>query len=147
MKKTVMSLAIGCLLVFGGCVAAEKALNKIAPNQTRVVSTTDPVTGITSNSVVEIAGTHTATPLTADTAAAIPYGSIALSILLLGVNFIQKYQADKVGKGLKSTVQAIEMAGEYPSMAPQIAKLKLQLANAHQIAGVQPIIQDILAKI
>ncbi len=135
MKTVIIRLSIGLVLMFAGCAAAENALNKIAPNQ------------INAETNQEIPGTHTPTPLTADTAGAIPYGSIALSILLLGVNFFQKYQADKVGKGLKSTIQAIEVAGNDPAMADAISKLKVQLSNAHQVAGIQPVIQDILAKI
>lgn len=122
------------VLICAGCAAVSKAANRVAPSQ--VDSTGQP-----------IPATHTATPLAADTAAAIPYGSFALNALLLIWNFVERVKADKVDKGLRSTVLAIEQAGKDPATADAIAKLKVDLANAHQVAGIQPVIQDILAKV
>ncbi len=146
MNKMVIGLGLAVILMFVGCAAIAKVTDKIAPNQTQVVSTTDPNTGVTTNTVVEIVGTHTATPITADTAGMIPYGSLVLNAFLLAVNFFQKVQSDKLGKGLTSTIQAIETAGNDPAIATAVAQLKVDLANAHQIAGIQPLINDIIAK-
>lgn len=141
------------VLVLGGCTAIDRAVNHIAPNQTEIVQATDPVTGVTTNSIVEVPGTHEPLPITKDTAAAIPYGTFALGLLLLGVNFYQSMQAkklklvtDQTATGLKATVLAIEQASQDPEIKDAITKLKVALANAHQVAGVEPIIRDILAK-
>lgn len=134
MQKIIMGLGIASIILLVGCSAIGKLADNIAPNQVDAQGNPIP-------------GTHTATPITADTAGAIPYGTVVLSGFLLLVNFWQKVQADKVGKGLKSTIQAIEIAGKDPATAAAIAQLKLDLSNAHQIAGIQPLINDILAKI
>lgn len=118
---------------FAGCAWMNKALNTAAPNQV--------VNG------VEVPGTHTPTPLTNDVAGAIPYGPFALSLLLLGVNFFQKYQANKLEKGLASTIQAIEIASKDPEIKDAISQLKVELSNAHQIVNVQPLINRIMAKL
>lgn len=135
MKTVLFGVMLSAVIMFVGCSAAIKLADKIAPNQI------DPVT----NS--EIVGTHTPTPITEGTAGVIPYGTIVLSAFLLAVNFYQRFQANKVGKGLKATIQAIEQAGEEPATAAAIADLKIKLSQAHQIAGVQPLINSILAKI
>lgn len=134
MQKMIMVFGITSLLIFAGCAAIGSAVDKIAPSQVDALGN-------------KIPGTHVATPITADTAGAIPYGSFALNLLLLAVNGLEIYKKNKIGKGLKSTIQAIEQTGEDPSMTDAIAKLKVNLSNAHQVAGVQPIINDILAKI
>lgn len=134
MKKAILLSFSFVLLTFIGCAAINKGLDKIAPDQVDVTG-------------APIPGTRTATPITADTAGMIPYGSFALNGILLIANLIQRYKADKVGKGLKSTIQAIEQAANDPATADAIAKLKLSLSNAHQIAGVQPLINDVLEKV
>lgn len=146
MKKATVICFAAVLTMLVGCAALNKGLNTIAPNQTQTVSVTDPVTGVVTTKVVEIPGSHTPTPITADTAGAIPYGTVVLSGLLLAVNFWQKFQNDKLGKGLISTVQTIETVGKDPAIADAIEKLKVALANAHQVAGIQPLINDIIAK-
>lgn len=154
MKKELLGIVLASVLMFAGCSALNKAVNAVAPNQTQTVSTTDPATGVTTNSVVEVPGTHTLTPIAADTAAAIPYGTIVVSILLLGLNGFQMYQAklakiksDKTATGLVATVQAIELASQDPTISAAIAKLKVILSNNHQVADVQPLINDILAQL
>lgn len=147
MKNELIGLLLMGALFFGGCSALGKAVNTIAPNQTEVVSTTDPITGVITNTVVEVPGSHIALPITNSAAGAIPYGPIALAGLLLIVNFYERYRSNKVGKGLQSTIQAIELAGKDPATAAAIAELKVKLSQAHQYAGVQPLINDILAKL
>ncbi len=134
MKKAINITLLSLILFVSGCAASASLLNKVAPNQV-------------DSSGKEIPGTHTAIPIAQDTAGAIPYGSLALNGLLLVVNFIQKVQNDKIGRGLKSTVQAIEQAGKDPSIAEAVSKLKVDLSNAHDIANVKPLINDILAKV
>ncbi len=134
MKKAIVLSLISVVLCFAGCTAISKVADNIAPDQVDAQGN-------------QIPGSHTPTPITADTAGMIPYGGFVLSAFLLALNFYQKVQADKVGKGLKSTIQAIEVAGNDPAMADAVAKLKVQLSNAHQVAGIQPVIQDVLAKI
>ena len=127
------SLIIPFLLLIVGCAWFGRTIDTIAPNQV--------VNG------VEVPGTHVAAPFTKDVADAIPFGSIALSALLLGVNFWQKVKANKLTAGLASTIQAIEAAGKDPAIASAIAQLKVALSNAHQIANVQPLINDLMAKL
>lgn len=133
MKQVIMISFIAVVVMFAGCAAIGKVADTIAPNQKDAQGNPIP-------------GTHTPTPITADTAGAIPYGTVVLSGFLLAINFWQKFQSDKLGKGLSSTVQAIEQAGKDPSIADAISKLKVALSNAHQVAGIQPLINDIIAK-
>lgn len=120
--------------ILTGCAFLNKGLNKIAPPQYDEQGN-------------EIPGTHSPTPLAKDVADSIPYGSVALNGLLLVVNFIQKVKSDKVAKGLKSTVMAIEQASKDPAIRDAIEQLKEELSNAHKIAGVRPLIKEMLAKI
>lgn len=150
MKKELLGILLVSVLVFSGCKALGTTLNTVAPNQTQQVI--DPVTNTVSN--VEIVGTHTLTPLAKDTADAIPYGTVISSIFLLAINGFQLFQArlakikaDKTATGLIATVQAIEQASKDSTIAPAIAKLKVLLANNHQVADVQPLINDILARL
>ncbi|MFA6100380.1 MAG: hypothetical protein WC750_05965 [Patescibacteria group bacterium] len=127
------SALILIVVLLAGCAAINRAFNAAAPNQV--------VNG------VEIPGTHTPTPLTKDVADAIPYGSYALSFILLGVNFYQKVQSNKLSKGLSATIQAIEVASKEPAIKDAIAQLKVELSTAHQIADVQPLINRLMKKL
>ncbi len=152
MNKIVIRLALGCVLMFAGCAAAENALNRVAPDKTQVVTSTDS-NGVQTNSVVDIPGTHTLTP----TASAVindvsplagpisPFVMPIVSLILLGINFFQKTKNGKLSDAISSTVQTIENASSDPTIAPAIAILKTKLAQSHQIAGVQPIINNVLA--
>ena len=131
--KNVFSLMMVMALLLVGCAAMDRGLNSAAPNQI--------VNG------VEVPGTHTATQLTQDIANAIPYGGVVLPFLLLCINFVQKVQANRLTKGLKATIQAIEIAGKDPSTAAAIAQLKIELSHAHEIADVQPLVNNIMKKL
>lgn len=130
MNKAVMLSFIAVLLVFSGCAF----MNKVAPSQLDEAGNTIP-------------GTHDVVQPVKDVAHAIPYGDVVIGILLLAWNGAEKYKSYKLGKGLKSTIQAIEKAGEDPAIADSIAKLKILLSNAHDVANVQSEVKDILAKI
>ncbi len=132
MKKAIMISFVIVLLTLAGCSAISRLADSIAPNQ------------IDSHGN-KIPGTHTATPITADTAGMIPYGSVALNGFLLIVNLIQKVQSNRLNKGLISTVQAIEKVGNDPLVSEAIDKLKEELSHAHQVAGIEPLIKDIIA--
>ncbi len=134
MRKAIMISLLLMVVCFVGCAALSRTVNSIAPSQV------DPSGNV-------IPGSHTALPITSDTAGAIPYGSFVLNALLLGWNFVEKAKANKVKSGLIATVQAIEKAGQDPAIKDAIVTLKEDLSHAHDVAGVQPIIKDILAKI
>ena len=130
MNKAIVLSFIAVLLVFSGCAF----MNKVAPSQIDEAGNPIP-------------GTHDVAQPVKDVAHAIPYGDVVIGILLLAWNGAEKYKSYKLGKGLKSTIQAIEKAGEDPAIADSIAKLKVLLSNAHDVANVQPEVKDILAKI
>ena len=127
-------LMITCLSLIIFTIAGCAWLNKVAPSQT-------------DESGSSIPGTHAVSQTTQDVAGMIPYGSVALNGFLLVWNFIEQAKAKKVGNGLKSTVLAIKQASEDPAIKEAIEKLKVYLANAHNVAGVQPLIRDLLAKV
>jgi hypothetical protein len=124
MKSFLLILAIlGCFFMVG-CAA----LDTVAP--------INPDTGF-----------REATEITKDVADAVPYGSGALAALLFVSNafiFVQKKKADK---GLWATIKAIEAASKDPEMKEMVAKLKLQLAEAHKDVNVSPLINRLLSKI
>jgi hypothetical protein len=130
MNKMLLSLLLAVVIVLSGC----SLLERVAPSQ------------IDANGNV-IPGTHDVSQPIHDTARTIPYAEPLLGVLLLAWNFSEKYRANKLNKGLKATVMAIENAGKDPDIAEAISKLKDQLSHAHDVAGVQPEIRDILAKI
>ena|SRR3990167_5883918 len=119
----VMALLTGCALI-----------DKIAPSRY-------------DESGNRIPGTHEASPLAQDAAGAIPYGGVALSVLLLVTNVFEKFKSYKTTKGLMATIRAIELAAKDPETKEAIAKLKVQLSTAHQSANVQPLINRLLAQL
>ncbi len=121
MKKAILISFIAVVLCFTGCSLIEK----IAPSQLDAAGSPIP-------------GTHDVSH---------PYGEAAIGVLLLVWNGYEKIRANKFGKGLTSTVQAIEKAGEDPALAELVAKLKEELSHAHDVAGVQPIIKAVLSKL
>jgi hypothetical protein len=137
-KNFYLILALGILC---GCAAINKGFNEVAPDQVNAVTNQ------------EIPGTHALTP----TASAVisdvsplagpvaPFVMPFISLVLLGVNFFQKTKNGQLTNAITSTVQTIENAGNDPTLAPAIAILKTKLAASHQIAGVQPIINNVLS--
>lgn len=123
-KQFVLSIAlVGCFFM-AGCAA----LDTIAP--------VNPETGY-----------REATEITKDVAEAVPYGSGALAVILAISNawiLVKKKQTDA---GLWATVKAIDAAAKDPEMKDAIAKLKLQLADAHKEVNVSPLINRLLSKI
>lgn len=127
MKLVLLSL---CLVLLTGCAL----LDKYAPPQ------------VDSQGNV-IPGTNTATPLINNVAGAIPYGSEALNIILLITNFVALVKKNKVAKGFKATVQAIEQASKDPLVKGAIDKIKEKLSDAHDLTDTQPVVKAILDKI
>lgn len=130
MQKAVMLSFIAVLLVFGGCAF----MAKVAPSAL-------------DESGAPIPGTHELSPVAKDVSDAVPYGGVITSFLLLGWNFVERARAKKTSDGLMATIRAIEAASKDPEIQDAIAKLKLQLANAHQTANVQPLINRLLSQI
>lgn len=128
MKILAMLLVI--ILCFTGCVL----LSKIAPPQ--IDERGQP-----------IPGTHQLTPLAQAGADAIPFGGVAASFLLLITNFLEIAKSKKTKKGLIATIRAIEEASQDPAIKDAIAQLKIKLASAHKSADVQPLINELLAKL
>lgn len=142
MKKMYLVVALCALLV--GCTGINKLFNNVAPNQ------------VNAETNQEIVGTHTLTPVAqnivtdagaAGAAAGFPFVPVIVAGILGLVNAFQKWQNGKLNDALVSTVQTIETASTDPSLAPAIATLKNKLATSHQLVGVQPLINDILASI
>jgi hypothetical protein len=130
MRTAVIALGLTIVFSFAGCAF----LNKVAPSQVDSYGNA-------------IAGTHGLSPISKDAAGAIPYGSAAVGVFLLVWNFFEKVKANKNEAGLKATVLAIEQAAQDPAIKDAVVKIKDLLSNAHQIANVQPLIDDILAEI
>lgn len=141
MNKKLLGVFLIGIVFLVGCSAINKAFNSVAPNQ------------VNAETNQEIVGTHTLTPVASSVAqdAAPLAGPISpfimpiISLILLGVNFFQKAQNGQLTSAITSTVQTIENAGNDPTLAPAVAILKTQLATSHQIAGVQPIINNVLS--
>ena len=135
MKRAVFVMAIivsVLLLSVVGCAF----MNKLMPSQ--VDANGNP-----------IPGTHQATPVTQSAAGLIPYGigNIAMYGILLAWNGWEKYKSFKTGKGLTSTLQALNQVKNDPTLQADWDKIKSILADAHAVAGVQPLINQTLAKL
>ena len=92
-------------------------------------------------------GFREATQLTSDVAGAVPYGSGALAVLLFASNALIFVKKKKTDAGLMATIRAIEAASKDPAMKDMIAKLKIQLAEAHKGVNATPLINRLLSKI
>lgn len=134
MKKSLMVIGLLLMVTIVGCSWLGKQANNLAPSK------------VDANGQV-IPGTHELTDTAKDAAKQVPYGDVIVGIALLAWNGVERFRADKLKKSLTSTVQTIEKAGDDPLRATAINELKEDLSHAHDIAGVQPIIKDILAKI
>ena len=76
-----------------------------------------------------------------------PYGQAATAIPLLIWNFVELVRAKRDQKGLIATVKALKQASDDPKTQEAFDQIKEYLKNAHNIAGVQPEIKNILAKL
>ena len=109
-------------------------MEKIAPSQKDELGQTIP-------------GTHEVIRPIKSVTDNLPYGEAAVGIMLLAWNFVEKAKAAKNKKGLMATVRAIEQAAKDPDMAEAIAKLKIILSNAHDVAEVQPLLRELLKRV
>lgn len=132
--KNLIIIAFVITLIVPGCAWLAEQGNKAAPCDKDAAGNCIP-------------GTHKATDTTKDAADAVPYGKAALAVILFGWNFVERFRANKLEKGLKSTILAIEKTGKDPETASAIAALKIELAQAHQMVNVQPLINNILARL
>ncbi len=130
MKRMLMVLGIIGIVFVTGCAA----LDKVAPSKVDEAGN-------------QIPGSRELTPFSKDVTDAIPYGGVVASGLLLVINFIEKAKANKTTTGLMATIRAIELAAKDPELKDAIAKLKIQLSEAHQSVNVQPLINRLLAQI
>lgn len=130
MQRAMMISLLGVLLVLGGCAF----MNRVAPSQL-------------DENGNPIPGTHDVTQPIKDIAHPIPYADVVIGIGLLIWNGYEKYKKNKVEKGLMATIRAIEQTGKDPAIEDAIAKLKVNLSHAHKVAGVQPMINDMLEKV
>ncbi len=140
MNKLMLAV-VASVFILGGCTALNGALNKVAPDQ------------VNAETNAEIPGTHTLTPTATAvindsaplTGPVAPFVMPFISLVLLGINFFQKTKNGQLTSAITSTIQTIENAGNDPTLAPAVSILKNQLAQSHQIAGIQPIINNILS--
>ena len=85
--------------------------------------------------------------MTKAVAGSVPYGSGALAVLLFASNALIFVKKRKTDKGFMATIRAIEAASKDPEMKDMVAKLKLQLAEAHKGVNVQPLVNRLLSRI
>lgn len=130
-SKNLLLIFVVLCLVFSGCAM----LGKIAPS------------AIDEQGNV-VAGTHELSS-SAQTAVSLsgPYGQAAAGAVLLVWNFVERFRRNKNEKGLIATVKALKQAGSDPATKESFDKIKGYLQNAHEVAGVSPIINNILAKL
>jgi len=94
-----------------------------------------------------IPGTHQASAPVEQAAGLIPFGSIVLNGILLAWNGVEKYRSKKTTRGLKSTLLALNQVRKDPDLRAQWEKIRKLLEASHQAADVQPMIDNLLAKI
>ena len=94
----------------------------------------------------EIARTPTATVQAV--ADSVPYGNLALNVILLVYGGIATYKKYKTEKGLTATVTAIKAASEDPALKDAVQKVKDSYLNpAQKSAGVLDLIKLVIAKV
>lgn len=130
MLKPVLGMMLFVCVLLAGC----SLIDRFAPSQ------------IDEQGQV-IPGTHELTPVAKDVTDAIPYGGVVTSVLLLVLNFVERAKSKKTSDGLMATIRAIEQASKDPETKDAIARLKIQLSEAHQSANVQPLINRLLSQI
>lgn len=135
MRRNLLVLSILFTLLISG-VAGCAFMQKMLPSQ------------VDANGQI-IPGTHTANAAEQAAAGMIPYGvgSIILNGILFAWNGIEKYKASKVGKGLNSTLIALNQIKNDPALKAQWDQIQQTLSDAHLAAGVQPLINNFLAKL
>ena len=79
---------------------------------------------------------------------AVPYGNVALNVILLVYGGIATFKKYKTEKGLVATVAAIKRASEDPTISEAVQKVKDAYLNpAQKSAGVLDLIKLIIAKV
>lgn len=131
-KVVLATLFLFFALTLIGCAA----MNRAFPSATDINGTV-------------IAGTHSAPPLATTAAGMLPFGigDILLTGGLLIWNGIERFRANKTGKGLKSTLTALNKVKNDPELRNEWEKIKAIMESEHTIDNVQPIIQAFLDKI
>lgn len=130
MKRLLLPLALVCILL-AGC----SLLDTIAPPQYDEAGNPIP-------------GSRQATEITRTVADSIPWGGLALNILLLGVAGFEKFNAYRAQKGLMATLLAGKQIADDPKMKELWEETLLSYyKNAHKTAGVFDYIKTMLAKI
>jgi uncharacterized protein YceK len=131
MRTATIVLFLTVCLVVSGCAL----LTKVAPSQL-------------DEQGVAIPGTHQLNEQAqAVTSGLGVYGQVGAGALLLLWNFVEIYKAKKTQKGLLSTITALKQASDDPTIKEAWEKIKAYLANAHQVAGVQQDIDNLIAKL
>jgi hypothetical protein len=132
MKNMILILSVFMMTSLAGCAIMEKAL--------------PPQLDANGN---PIPGTHQAIPIVNTVAGVIPYGigQIAVAGILLAWNGYEKYKSYKIGKGLSSTLSALNQVKNDPALKANWEQIQQILSDAHTVANVQPLIKNFLAKV
>ena len=129
MNKMLLVLMLGCFFM-AGC----SLLDKAAPAQYDA-------------SGKEIPGSRVPTEFTKAVADTVPYGNVALNLILLLTTVAAVYKQKKTETGLIATLKAGQQAAADPATAEAWEKLKQVYADAHNSAGLTGYINELLAKI
>lgn len=78
----------------------------------------------------------------------VPYGNVALNVILLVYGGIATFKKYRTEKGLVATVTAIKRASEDPTISEAVQKVKDAYLNpAQKSAGVLDLIKLVIAKV
>lgn len=95
-----------------------------------------------------IPGSREPTEMTKAVADVVPYGNVALNVLLLCMAGYEKYRSYKLDKGLKATLLAGKQVANDPQMKELWEKVKeAYYKPAHESAGVTSLIKMMIAKL
>ena len=88
------------------------------------------------------------TEITKAVADVVPYGDVALNVILLMYAGVARFKQYKTEKGLKATVLAIKNASQDPEIKEAVNKVKESyLRPAHENSGATNLIKLLLAKV
>ena len=129
MNKFLLVAAVLGVILVSGCAL----LDKLAPSQL-------------DESGAAIPGSRQPTAITQAVAETVPYGELALTVLLFGVAGYERFRAAKLEKGLKATLLAGKKVASDPSMKEMWDKIKDMYRQEHETSGVTKLIKSLLAK-
>lgn len=131
MKTVLLTLGITFCVMMAGC----SFLDAIAPPQYNEQGEAIP-------------GSRQPTEVTQAVADTVPYGNVALGVLLLFTAGYEKFRAYKNGKGLKATLLAGKRASQDPELKKAWEEIKEKYyKQAHEDSGVTSLVKILLAKL